>query len=110
MHNYLELKSQVEAKWDIISMLCLLLIFLAVAAAVYAMMRPYFVIHKVLALVVAFPLAYGAAYLSVHKGLAPEFYEMACTEFMNKLGYKDPLAGKMCAKKNPITLSRVQRE
>ena len=36
MNSYLELKSQVEAKWDIIAMLCLLVFFLAVVAVTYA--------------------------------------------------------------------------
>ncbi len=110
MNNYLELKSQVEAKWDIVALLCLLLFFLASAAVVYALMRPPYVTHQLIALCVAFPLAYGVSYLAVHKGLAPEFYKMACTEFMNKLGYKGPRAERMCHKQNPIRLSRIQNE
>ena len=110
MNNYLEIKGQVEAKWDIISMLCLLLFFLSVAAAVYAVMRPHYLVHKIIGLCVAFPVAYGVSYMAVHKGLAPEFYRMACVELLEKMGYNDVRAENSCKKKNPIRLSRVKRE
>ena len=110
LQQYFEIKSAVEAKWDVISMLCLLLFFLVVVVLVYAIMRPYGIIRKVIALFIAFPLGYGASYVSVHKGLAPEFYRMACEDMMGRLSMSDEQSQKQCKAKNPIRLSRVRPE
>ena len=110
VNQYNEIKSQVEAKWDIIAMLCLLLFFLTVVVLVFSVWRPYFVAHKVLALLVSFLMGYGAAYMAVHRGLSKEFYSAACKEFLGRLGMKEAGAAKACQKKNPIRLSRVSRE
>ena len=109
LQEYFELKSAVEAKWDVVAMLCLLLFFLSIVVFVYAIMRPYGIARKVVALFIAFPLAYGASYVAVHKGLAPEFYRMACEDLMGRLNMKDSAATKQCETKNPIKLSRVKR-
>ncbi|MBV70877.1 MAG: hypothetical protein CMH52_05955 [Myxococcales bacterium] len=110
VNQYNEIKSQVEAKWDIIAMLCMLLFFLTVVVLVFSVWRPYFLAHKILALLVSFLMGYGAAYMAVHKGLSKEFYSAACKEFLGRLGMKDVGAAKACLKKNPIRLSRVPRE
>ena len=110
LQQYYELKSAVEAKWDAIAMLCLLLFFLSVVVFVYAFMRPYGLVRKVLALLIAFPLAYGAAYVTVHKALAPEFYSLACKDLMGRLKMPDSTGNKRCLAKNPIKLSRVKKD
>ena len=110
INHYNEIRSQVEAKWDIIAMLSLLLFFLTVVVVVFSVWRPYYFAHKVLALLIGFLLGYGVAYMAVHKGLAPELYKAACHEFMGRLGMTEASGAKACKRKNPITLSRVSRE
>ena len=107
--QYSEIKSQVEAKWDIIAMLCLLLFFLTMVVLVFSIWRPYYVAQKVIALLIAFLLGYGASFFAVQKGLSPEFYKAACHEFYGRLGMSESGAAKACLRKNPIRLSRVQR-
>ena len=109
MTQYSEIKSQVEAKWDIIAMLCLLLFFLTMVVLVFSIWRPYYVAQKVIALLIAFLLGYGASFFAVQKGLSPEFYKAACHEFYGRLGMSEAGAAKACTRKNPIRLSRVQR-
>ena len=108
MQDYIAIKAAVEAKWDIIAMLCLLVFFLAVVAVTYAIMRPEGIPRQVIALFVAFGLGYGAAYMGVHKGLAPEFYSSACVEFMERMGVSKGAGASRCEQKNPIRLSRVK--
>ena len=108
MKSYIAIKSSVEAKWDIIAMLCLLVFFLAVAAATYAVMRPEGIVRQFVALLLSFGMGYGAAYFGVHQGLAPEFYQSACVELMEKVGVRAGLGESHCEKKNPIRLSRVK--
>jgi len=110
MNHYMEIKSQVEAKWDIIAMLCLLLFFLTVVVVVFSIWRPYFLVHKILALLVGFLLGYGVSQLAVHKGLSKEFYKAACHEFKVRRGQSQPNAEAQCRKNNPIRLSRLPRE
>ena len=110
VNHYNEIRSQVEAKWDIIAMLCLLLFFLTIVVLVFSIWRPYYLAHKILALMVGFLLGYGSAYMAVHKGLAPEFYKAACHEFMSRLGMSEASGQRACQRNNPITLSRVSRE
>ena len=100
----------VESKWDIIALLCLLVFFLATSAVTYAVIRPEGIVRKVIALAIAFPLGYGVAYVSVHEGLAPEFYRMACGEMMDRLKLSEAQAKAQCGKRNPIHLSRVKRK
>lgn len=109
IQDYLVIKSSVEAKWDIIAMLCLLVFFLAVASATYAIMRPEGLVRRMVALVFAFGLGYAAAFFGVHKGLAPEFYKSACVEFMERMSVPPGVSEARCLKKNPIVLSRVRR-
>jgi hypothetical protein len=109
IQDYIVIKASVEAKWDIIAMLCLLVFFLAVAAATYAIMRPEGVTRKLVALIIAFALGYTAAYFGVHRGLAPEFYQSACVEFMDRMGVPKQVQQPRCTQKNPINLSRVKR-
>ncbi|MEE2786363.1 MAG: hypothetical protein VX589_03425 [Myxococcota bacterium] len=108
LQQYFEIKSAVEAKWDIIAMLCLLVFFLTVVIVTYAVIRPYYIVAKVLTLVVAFSAGYGVAYVAVHKGLAPEFYKLACTDMMERLNMTPVQASAQCQAKNPIKLSRVK--
>ena len=108
IQDYIAIKASVEAKWDIIAMLCLLVFFLAVAAATYAIMRPEGIPSKLVALVLAFGLGYAAAFFGVHRGLAPEFYRSACVDFMDRMGVPQQVQEPRCAQKNPIRLSRVK--
>jgi len=110
LQEYFEIKSAVEAKWDVIAMLCLLLFFLSVVILVYTIMRPSGIVRKVIALCIAFPLGYGVAFIYVHQGLSPEFYRMACEDMMGRLDMSDEQASKQCKTKNPIKLSRVKRD
>lgn len=109
LQQYFEIKSAVEAKWDMIAMLCLLIFFLTVVVLTYALLRPYYIVAKVMTLVLAFPAGYGVAYFGVHKGLAPEFYTLACQEMMERLEMSPTQATAQCNAKNPINLSRVKR-
>ena len=110
LQQYFEIKSAVEAKWDAIAILCLLLFFLSIVVFVYALMRPYGLMRKIVALFIAFPLAYGAAYVTIHKGLAPEFYRMACEDLMKRLEMPSAIGQKRCTVNNPIKLSRVKKD
>ena len=58
-HKIKALLTQVQAKWDIITMLCLLVFCLAFAAAFYAALRPESMARKVVTFLVALGVGYG---------------------------------------------------
>ncbi len=102
--------TQVEAKWDIISMLCLLVFCLAFAAAIYAIFRPYSMPRKVLTFLFALGVGYVLSYVTVHYALRAEFYKMACHELWQDAGDSPEVSQKKCALRNDVKLSRLPKK
>ena len=106
--QYSEIKSQVEAKWDIIAMLCLLLFFLTMVVLVFSIWRPYYVAQKVIALLIAFLLGYGRRFCCP-KGTIARILQGCVPRVLWPIRYVRRLAQRRRTRKNPIRLSRVQR-
>jgi len=103
------LLTQVEAKWDIIAMLCLLVFCLAFAATFYALFRPDAMAKKVVTFLIALGVGYGLSFVTIHYGLKGEFYKLACHELWQDAGHDEAFSQQECSRRNPIRLSRLPK-
>ena len=106
--EYAELLSSVTGKWETISLLIILLFFLAGAALFYAILqavfRPRALIQHVIILLVVFLGAWQVSSIVVRQGLSEELHSRACLELHEKLFHSETKAATYCSKKNPIRL------
>ena len=109
-HKIKALLTQVQAKWDIITMLCLLVFCLAFAAAFYAILRPEAISRKVVTFLVALGVGYGLSYVTIHYALKGELYKMACEELWQDAGDTPEVSQQKCESRNPIRLSRLPKK
>jgi hypothetical protein len=103
-----ELLRSVSGKWETISLLVLLLFFLASAAFLYAVLqaifRPNSMVHHTIILLVCLLGGWQASSLGVRLGLSTELHRYACLDLMEKHLHSRTSAETYCAKKNPIRL------
>lgn len=103
-----ELLRSVSGKWETISLLVLLLFFLAAAAFLYAvlqaMFRPNAMVHHTIILLICLLGGWQASSLGVKKGLSVELHRYACLDLMEKHLHSRASAEVYCEKKNPIRL------
>ena len=103
-----ELLRSVTGKWETISLLVILLFFLAGAALMYAVLqaifRPRAFVHHTIILIVVFLVAWQGSSLGVRMGLSQELHKMACLDLMEKHLRSESSAKIYCAKHNPIEL------
>ena len=103
------MKQQVEEKWDVVTLLILLLFFLVIVAIQFAIARPEGFTRKVVTLAVALPIAYGASTVLIQYALGNELQKSACLELMGKMSHTATNAEQRCATANPIKLNFVNR-
>ena len=81
-----ELLRSVSGKWETISLLVLLLFFLASAAFLYAILqaifRPNSMVHHTIILIICLLGGWQASSLGVRKGLSVELHRYACLDLM----------------------------
>ena len=106
LNNYYALKTQVEERWDLVTLLIMLLFFLVCVALLFALTRPEGVLRKSVALVVILPTAYIVANLLVQELAAEEIKHEACLELMDKIGFGE-VGRSRCANSNPIKLEFI---
>ncbi len=103
-----ELLRSVSGKWETISLLVLLLFFLASAAFLYAILqaifRPNSMVHNTIILLICLLGGWQASSLGVRKGLSKELHKYACLDLMEKHLHSRTSAEVYCTKKNPIRL------
>ena len=103
-----ELLRTVTGKWETISLLVILLFFLAGAAFLYAVLqaifRPRAFVHHTIILFVVFLGAWQASSLGVRMGLSQELHKYACLDLMEKHLRSEASAKVYCGKHNPIEL------
>ncbi len=109
LHHYWLIKQQVEEKWDVITLLMLLLFFLVLVALQFALTRPEGFTRKVIVLVIALPIAYGGSTVIIKKALGDELRKSACMELMGKMAHTAVNAEHRCKTGNPIKLNFVNR-
>ena len=103
LSNYYALKSQVEEKWDLVTLLLMLLFFLVCMALFFAVMRPEGVVRKTVALCLILPISFMVSSLLIENVVAKDVRNQACLELMEKTGRASG-AEKRCARGNPIKL------
>ena len=105
---YNELLRSITGKWETISLLVILLFFLAGAAFLYAILqaifRPRAFVHHTIILFIVFLGAWQASSLGVRMGLSDELHKYACLDLMEKHLRSKDSAAIYCAKNNPIEL------
>ena len=109
LQHYWLMKQQVEEKWDVITLLILLLFFLVMVALQFALTRPEGFTRKILVLFIALPIAYGGSTVLIQHVLGEELRKSACLELMGKMAHTAPNAESRCATANPIKLNFVNR-
>ena len=109
LQHYWLVKQQVEEKWDVITLLILLLFFLVLVALQFALTRPEGFTRKVLVLAVALPVAYGGSTVLIQQVLGDELRKSACLELMGKMPHTAVNADQRCQSGNPIKLNFVNR-
>ena len=103
LSNYYALKSQVEEKWDLVTLLLMLLFFLVCMALFFAVMRPEGVVRKTVALFIVLPISFLVSSLLIEHVVAQDVRQQACMELMEKAGH-GAAAQHRCARANPIKL------
>ena len=109
LQNYWLVKQQVEEKWDVITLLILLLFFLVILALQFALTRPEGFSRKVIVLFIALPIAYGGSTLLIKNVLGDELRTSSCLELMGKMAHTAVNAEQRCSTANPIKLNFVNR-
>ncbi len=103
LSNYYALKAQVEEKWDLVTLLLMLLFFLVFMALFFAVMRPEGVARKTVALFLVLPVSFLISSLLIENVVAGDIRQQACVELMEKTGRSAGADGR-CARGNPIKL------
>ena len=103
-----ELMRSVTGKWETISLLILLLFFLAATAFLYAVLqaifRPRAIVHHTIILLVCLLVGWQASSIGVRTGLSTELHTMACLDLMEQHLRNRKDAETYCGKTNPIKL------
>ena len=94
-HKIKALLTQVQAKWDIITMLCLLVFCLAFAAAFYAALRPESMARKVVTFLVALGVGYGLSYVTITTRSRANSTKWRVKNFGRMPGIRRKLASKV---------------
>ena len=103
LSNYYALKAQVEEKWDLVTLLLMLLFFLVFMALFFAVMRPEGVLRKCVALFIVLPVSFLISSVLIENVVAADIKTQACIELMEKTG-RAAGAEQRCARGNPIKL------
>ena len=103
-----ELVRSVSGKWETISLLVLLLFFLAGTAFLYAVLqaifRPNAMVHHTIILLTCLLGGWQVSSLGVRVGLSKELHKYACLDLMEQHLRERAAAETYCQKKNPIKL------
>ena len=103
LSNYYAIKSQVEEKWDLLTLLLMLLFFLVCMALLFAVMRPEGMVRKTVALFLVLPISFMVSSLVIENVVAKDVRHQACLELMEKTG-RGVGAERRCERGNPIKL------